>query len=172
MNLREYQEQASRTARKDEQSAMLKNGALGLVGEVGELADPVKKARYHGHDMDRDKMVRELGDVLWYVSYMCSALSVPLQSLHPVSIRAVQTSLDAEVLRLACVVGRVVDCIDRPRSLTMMIYLKDLMFGLFRVAEALGVTMSDVAEVNIKKLQARYPDGFSEERSKNRGPDE
>jgi len=35
-------------------------------------------------------------------------------------------------------------------------------------ALALGLTLDDIAEANIAKLQARYPEGFSSERSLNR----
>lgn len=48
---------------------------------------------------------------------------------------------------------------------------KELGDALWMVAEActaLGFTMSEVAEANIAKLKARFPDGFSVERSLNR----
>ena len=48
---------------------------------------------------------------------------------------------------------------------------KELGDVLWYVAEActvLGLDLEDVAERNIEKLRARYPDGFSEERSRNR----
>lgn len=41
---------------------------LGLAGEVGEVLDLIKKAEYHGHTMDREKLLNELGDVLFYLT--------------------------------------------------------------------------------------------------------
>jgi NTP pyrophosphatase (non-canonical NTP hydrolase) len=35
-------------------------------------------------------------------------------------------------------------------------------------AHALGYSLSEVAQMNVEKLRARYPDGFDPERSKNR----
>lgn len=48
----------------DEERAAL--GALGLTGEAGEVADIIKKHIFHGALLDREKLVKELGDVLWY----------------------------------------------------------------------------------------------------------
>jgi len=45
-------------------------GAIGLTGEAGEVAEAVKKHVFHGHELDRRKLVRELGDVVWYVNYL------------------------------------------------------------------------------------------------------
>lgn len=54
------------------------NAALGLAGESGEFADLLKKYLYQGHSMDYERMVKELGDVLWYVSLAADALGVTL----------------------------------------------------------------------------------------------
>ena len=47
--------------------------------------------------------------------------------------------------------------------------LGDVLWYLSTIASTCGVALSDVASANIKKLKKRYPDGFSEERSINRG---
>ena len=44
--------------------------AIGMCGEAGEVSELVKKYAYHGHAIDTEHLARELGDVLWYVSYM------------------------------------------------------------------------------------------------------
>jgi NTP pyrophosphatase (non-canonical NTP hydrolase) len=79
--------------------------ALGLTGESGEVADMIKKTLYHGHLIDIEKLIKELGDVLWYISVMAETLDIPLEK---------------------------------------------------------------IAEQNIAKLAARYPEGFSEYLSINR----
>jgi NTP pyrophosphatase (non-canonical NTP hydrolase) len=61
--------------------ANLINAALGLTGEAGEVADLVKKHIYHGHKLDVDKLVKELGDVLWYIAQACYALQVPMDDV-------------------------------------------------------------------------------------------
>ena len=104
--LNEYQKQAGRTANdgkgKNEQVA---NFVIGLVAEGGEVADILKKVLFHGHDLDKEELISELGDVLWYLS---------------------------------------------------------------QVAQVYDITLEEVANKNIQKLYKRYPQGFSEEASKNR----
>ncbi len=57
----------------------LLNGALGLPGEAGEVADLVKKYIFHGHDLNRGELVKEIGDVCWYLALLCHAIDVPLE---------------------------------------------------------------------------------------------
>lgn len=52
--------------------------AMGMCGEAGEASELVKKYAYHGHTIDTDHLARELGDVLWYVSYMAHLFGYPL----------------------------------------------------------------------------------------------
>ena len=44
----------------------------------------------------------------------------------------------------------------------------DVLWYLAEIADALGVTLEDIARRNIDKLLKRYPDGFDPERSINR----
>jgi len=76
--------------------------AIGLAGESGEVLDLVKKGIYHQQGMDMDKIKKELGDVLWYVSALCGEL---------------------------------------------------------------GFTLEEVMEANIEKLKARFPEGYSADRT-------
>jgi NTP pyrophosphatase (non-canonical NTP hydrolase) len=55
--------------------------ALGLSGETGEFVEHVKKILLHGKPYDaerRDLMIKELGDVMWYVSQACIALEIDM----------------------------------------------------------------------------------------------
>jgi NTP pyrophosphatase (non-canonical NTP hydrolase) len=105
LTLNDYQQLALRTAgNHGDFDRTLMYTALGLNGESGEVAEMIKKAFFHGHDLDRNKLKKELGDVLWYVAVMADALDMPL---------------------------------------------------------------GEVAQHNIDKLARRYPEGFSQERSRN-----
>lgn len=82
MELNEYQRLAQRTSNMFNPSeAKVENGVLGLCGESGECADILKKYLYQGHEFDRDKMVEELGDVLWYVVETSAGLGVTLEEV-------------------------------------------------------------------------------------------
>ena len=72
--------------------------ALGVSEEAGEVVGVVKRHIGYGEPLDRAKLTRELGDLLWYLA---------------------------------------------------------------RLADEVGVTLDEVAEVNVAKLRARYPEGWS-----------
>ncbi|MFI5261387.1 MAG: nucleoside triphosphate pyrophosphohydrolase family protein [Candidatus Limnocylindrales bacterium] len=55
--------------------------ALGLAGEAGEFADQVKKYVAQGHALDRDRLVDEAGDILWYVAKAARALGISLDEI-------------------------------------------------------------------------------------------
>lgn len=52
--------------------------AMGMCGEAGEASELIKKYAYHGHAIDTEHLARELGDVIWYVSYMAYLFGYPL----------------------------------------------------------------------------------------------
>ena len=47
----------------------------------------------------------------------------------------------------------------------------DVLWYLARLATRLGTTLEEMASRNLRKLEKRYPNGFSEERSINRASD-
>ncbi len=107
MTLDEYQELALRTANPGKKGSppIQLNWAFGLWGESGEVAEIIKKFCWHGHELDREALGDELGDVLYYLTVL---------------------------------------------------------------ADSFGIDLEQLALHNVEKLRARYPEGFSEERSRNR----
>ena len=82
MTLNEYQELAQRTSNKAlDQRGHLFNGVLGLSGEAGECADLVKKHYFQDGRPMIDRLVDELGDVLWYVAETARAMDVTLEEV-------------------------------------------------------------------------------------------
>ena len=81
MKINEYQELAMRTANTDEKEKLLVNGALGLCGESGEVADIIKKWQFQGHKLDLRDIKNELGDILWYVAIMARGINSDLESI-------------------------------------------------------------------------------------------
>ena len=106
MTINEYQQLAMTTLNPAlSQKDVLINGVMGLCGESGEAIDIVKKHLAQGHALDREKLIKELGDVAWYLA---------------------------------------------------------------ETATALDISLEEVMQRNIDKLRARYPEGFSTEKSVNR----
>ncbi len=82
MTINEYQQLAMQTLNpKLSQKDVLINGVMGLCGEAGEVIDLVKKHLAQGHDLDREKMIKELGDVAWYLAETAYALGIPLEDV-------------------------------------------------------------------------------------------
>lgn len=77
----EYQKKALRTANGRKQSDLIVNGVMGLNGEAGECIDIVKKHLFQGHALDRDKLIDELGDVLWYIAITCEGLGTTMDDV-------------------------------------------------------------------------------------------
>lgn len=82
----DYQQRAMRTLceRADNYSdleIMLVWNALKLCGEAGEIAEHIGKGVFHRHGIDRDHLIKELGDVLWYVAALCTKLGVPMSEV-------------------------------------------------------------------------------------------
>ena len=106
MNANDYQKEAMTLLNPAlTEKDVLMNALMGLCGESGEAIDLMKKHLYQGHDLDRDKLIKELGDIAWYLA---------------------------------------------------------------EAATGLNIDLSEVLKRNLDKLHARYPQGFSTERSRNR----
>lgn len=77
----EYQKLAMRTSNQNLiKDYHLLNGALGLVGESGEIADLIKKNWMQGHPIDLDHIAKELGDVMWYVAETANSIGYDLDA--------------------------------------------------------------------------------------------
>ena len=82
MTVNEYQKLAMTTLNPDlSPKDVFINGVMGLCGESGEVIDLVKKHLHQGHALDREKLIKELGDVCWYVAEIASALDTDLDTV-------------------------------------------------------------------------------------------
>lgn len=82
MTANEYQTLAMRTLNPAmEKRDILINGVMGLCGEAGEAIDIVKKHLAQGHELDREQLIKELGDVAWYLAETAYALDVSLDDV-------------------------------------------------------------------------------------------
>lgn len=82
MTINEYQSLALRTLNPDlDKRDVLINGVMGLCGEAGEAIDLVKKHLHQRHALDRDGLLKELGDIAWYLAETAYALDADLESV-------------------------------------------------------------------------------------------
>ena len=82
MTANEYQKLAMTTLNPNlTKQDVLINAVMGLCGESGEAIDLVKKHLHQGHPLDREKLVKELGDIAWYLAETAYALDVELDDV-------------------------------------------------------------------------------------------
>lgn len=87
MTINEYQKLAMTTLNPElDKKDVLINGVMGLCGESGEVIDIVKKHLAQGHALDRDKIIKELGDVAWYMAEIATVLDVELEEVLRLNI--------------------------------------------------------------------------------------
>jgi NTP pyrophosphatase (non-canonical NTP hydrolase) len=101
-----YREEVLRTlAKQGNSKEMLTNAALGLAGESGEVADILKKHVFQGHDLDKDKLVKELGDIRWYMELAAVTLGTTMDEIERLNVEKLRKrypegfSTDASVNR-------------------------------------------------------------------------
>ena len=97
MDFNTYQKNARLTAQYPNLGANYIYPTLGLVGEAGEVAEKVKKVirdkKGVFDDESKKGLKKELGDVLWYVSNLCTEFNfslddIALQNLEKLKLRA------------------------------------------------------------------------------------
>ena len=82
MTANEYQKLAMKTLNPQlNKKDVLINGVMGLCGESGEAIDIVKKHLAQGHELDREHLIKELGDIAWYLAETATALDVDLDEV-------------------------------------------------------------------------------------------
>lgn len=91
MDIDKYQKQAmSLINPKLKKEDVLINGVMGLCGESGEAIDIVKKWFAQGHELDKEHLAKELGDIAWYLAETATALDINLSDVLKANIEKLQ----------------------------------------------------------------------------------
>lgn len=174
-DLEDYQRLAMRTS-PDGHDRML-NGCMGLIGEAGEVVDIVKKWKFQSGDhaeLPKEKLIEELGDVLWYCAEVSTAQMVEMIPVcHAMGLDGLSYDglLHLEALFLAKLAQSMTDAWLYPDE-----YTPDPMYIVACIIDLVGYmlhnycecTLERCMEMNIEKLKRRYPEGFDPERSLHR----
>jgi NTP pyrophosphatase (non-canonical NTP hydrolase) len=82
MKMNQYQDLTARTAPHfDDVVEEITAWTMGIAGEAGEVADIVKKAVWHKHPWDHQKLAYELGDLMFYISRLSSVIGYSLDEV-------------------------------------------------------------------------------------------
>ncbi len=87
MTINEYQKLAMTTLNPDlSEKDVLINGVMGLCGEAGEAIDIVKRYLAQGHELDKEHLAKELGDIAWYLAETATVLGYSLEDILQMNI--------------------------------------------------------------------------------------
>lgn len=81
MSISEYQKLAARTINHDlDIRSLVDHALLGLGSEAGEVMGLFQKV-YQGHPRDEEKTMKEMGDVMWFLAELATALGYSLEEI-------------------------------------------------------------------------------------------
>jgi NTP pyrophosphatase (non-canonical NTP hydrolase) len=72
---------------------------LGLASEAGEVCDKAKKYLRDGGMFPQNGIVKELGDVLWYIARIADDMGVSLEEVATVNIDKLQNRQQRNVIK-------------------------------------------------------------------------
>ena len=87
MTIDEYKKLAMSTLNPElTKKDVMINSVMGLCGESREAIDIVKKWMAQGHELDKEHLAKELGDIAWYLAEAATALEIPLDDIFQANI--------------------------------------------------------------------------------------
>lgn len=86
----EYQERVKRTCAATEHEDIIKLSLIGMQGELGEIAEPLKKYIWNGHPLEIPSLILEIGDLLWYLATLCNLFEIDLEQVMESNIEKLQ----------------------------------------------------------------------------------
>jgi NTP pyrophosphatase (non-canonical NTP hydrolase) len=72
---------------------------LGLIGEAGEISEKVKKWMRGDRELDKEGLLKELGDPLWYIASLADDLGYTLQDVVDANIEKLTSRKERGVLK-------------------------------------------------------------------------
>jgi hypothetical protein len=155
----------------------------GIIGEVGEVIDLLKKVEFQSHELNIEKLTSELGDCFWYCATsnfldsnstnsshlmifvhkcagaMIDGIDEAKDTLHEINTASDENNKAyrrlSNTLDLCKETVNAEETDDRFKFLTILCLIN-------------GVDPFDAMRVNIDKLKKRYGERFDAERSINR----
>jgi NTP pyrophosphatase (non-canonical NTP hydrolase) len=87
MNTKQYQQEVKRTLNYNvSANEIISMLCMGIAGEVGELIGQLKKNIYHNHPVDRNNIILEIGDLMWYIANLCNRFNINLEKVFDKNI--------------------------------------------------------------------------------------
>lgn len=156
----------------------LLTAALGLAGESGECLELVNDYVWNNNDLQKDKLIDELGDVLWYFMFALNSLERRMADVtnfdyeyYHVSTYAQQylsfeEFLTQQTIELQIQSSKFADLVKKEvyhtKAYPVAKFLEKLHLiinTINHICGCLELSVGKVIRLNIKKLESRYPSG-------------
>jgi NTP pyrophosphatase (non-canonical NTP hydrolase) len=73
--------------------------ALGMIGEAGEVSEKVKKWLRGDRELDKEDLIKEIGDVMWYAASLADDLGYTLQDVIEANVAKLSSRKERGVLK-------------------------------------------------------------------------
>lgn len=186
MKFAEYIPLAIRTCKPLPFPDHINHMGLGVVGEMGEIVDALKKSHIYGKQLDQVNIVEEVGDVAYYVAGVLQFYPnlhnfIESDELKNIIRHDKLAEAKANVTRtillntmsaanLMVDLGVLADEAGGPSEDAESV-AKTLCMFLYATAVLLDVDLGQACEVNIAKLAKRYGDKYSDYAATHRDTD-
>lgn len=185
----EYQQQALRTEKtpifygNNHTKSRVAHGIIGILTEVGELQDAVKRHVIYGKPLDVVNLMEECGDIGWYTTLLCSALDVDMSQFDDLFFRNTgtvwQSRQAGELLDQVLTMGEHAGVLQKfchdiePVGAGLKAgahadAIRNILGACAAVLNIGGWVWGHACDRNIAKLSARYPEKFTQEAALNR----
>lgn len=186
ITLNQYKHKAFRTlavlSSKNEDNAHM---VLGMITEVGEIGDIFKRKLAYKNEIDKINLKEEVGDLCWYIANFCNINTEIKFEFSESELKDEEnffeneTSLTRSISSVIILSEIIQDCTgfmmfgnsyfigDDCEKL-----VKGMMLFLRHLCELNEIDILECMQLNIEKLEKRFPDKFSEENALNRNLEE
>ncbi|RKI64067.1 pyrophosphatase [Corallococcus sp. AB049A] len=133
--------------------------AVGLLGEVGGVLAEFKKQKREGpaYPFYRERLVDEIGDVLWYFVRLAT-VGVPNLPLRlPINVPDSEETQPSSLLALGAAAGRALEAVQRFSEEGLRSALTDTWLYLRTVAALAHVDLEEASKRNRAKTVSRWP---------------
>lgn len=169
MELIHYQEKSIRTLKRLESKDLdIVHMKLGLVTEIGELADAYKRFIAYDKAIDIVNIKEEIGDLMWYLCNLGNVLEIEFSNFenhfnHEKKMKCLEVPSEEMILIINIKISDLID------STTVFEFnLFTIYYSLMFLCLKNGINFNECLQMNYDKLFARYPEKFTNEQALNR----
>lgn len=152
-----YEELASTTCKDiGNVSSNILHMKMGIITEAAEVIDILKKKHAYDKEIDKAHLREEIGDIFWYVANYCKIMELDFAGIID-NVRLDPLYDEKNNFSLYQTMEYIIN-----NTLTLdehsIVDVVDLLMYAINLTEE---DLNEVLRINIRKLQARYPEGFS-----------